>query len=152
MRNLQYGSFRFAILHQVVISNTRGDDRLLRISTFLIYIIRTLIGFLRKNGLSSYQFCIVLLCECWKKNKMLHVLWQRHGILLRSFVLCTYNCTAVSHTSCHAKKNRRMQLFTERKSSLRHLISFLLVRGLHRRNHSELTIEAAILLILAGVH
>ena len=52
----------------------------------------------------------------------------------------------------YAHQHRLLQLLREGKGLAHHVVSFLLVAGLKNGYHGKLAVEAAVLLVLAGVH
>ena len=60
--------------------------------------------------------------------------------------------TAVGHAGGHAHEHGEAYLLAQLVGLLHHVVGLLLGAGLQRGNHRELTVEAAVLLVLGGVH
>lgn len=60
--------------------------------------------------------------------------------------------TAVCRTGNDAQDHGFLQLFGEFEGTLHHVVGLLLIGGLEGRHHGKGGIEAAVLLVLAGVH
>ena len=73
-------------------------------------------------------------------------------VLLTRGFLDFHNRAAMSHTCGYAHQNGQVNLLGIAEGILHHVVGFLLAAGLECGNHRKLGIEAAVLLVLRGMH
>ena len=138
--------------HQIVISDTGGDDTHRVVSTVDVLVVLALDGTLLEVGLLTRNSDVALDGVAGEQYPVAGL-----GVIVQ-FVLGTRsflhldNGTAVGHAGGHAHEHGEANLLAQLVGLLHHVIGLLLGAGLQRGNHRELAIEAAVLLVLGGVH
>lgn len=139
------------VLHEVVESDTSGDDTEFLVGAFEIFVETAFFAALGEEGLLVDKVSVKTLSVSRKKYEACGIAGSGDGVLGKS---CTTlnTCTAVSQTGGDTVKDRGAEFLGEFIAEEYHIVSFLLVAGLEHGDHCPVAVVAAVLFVLRGEH
>ena len=152
--NLHHGIGAFAageILQQVVVGDAGGDDTAALVGAGDILVETALLGGFLKLGLLVDQVAIQHLGVGGQQHEGLGVGGVVDGVLGQRLAALDTGA-AVGQTGGDTHEDGGAHLLAQLIAEEDHVVGLLLVAGLQHGDHGPVAIEAAVLLVLRGVH